>query len=169
MDNTQVNRNWYVLYTRPRSEFKVERSLRVKGIDVFLPVKKTIRQWSDRKKIITSPLFTSYIFIYTDEKERLLSLEDKLIIRCLCDGRKPAVVPEWQIESLKMMLQRDIEPKIFEGLVSGDKIQITSGSLKGVNGIIIKKENSNQLAVSIELINRTVTVHLSDEISFTKI
>ncbi|MDT3697558.1 MAG: UpxY family transcription antiterminator [Ignavibacterium sp.] len=169
MDNTQVIRNWYVLYTRPRAEFKVERSLKIKGIDVFLPVKKTIKQWSDRKKVITSPLFTSYIFIYTDEKERLLSLEDKLIVRCLCDGRKPAVVPEWQIESLKMMLQKDLEPKIFEGLVSGDKIQITNGPLKGISGVIIKMKNSNQLAISIELINRTVIVHLSDEISFTKI
>jgi transcription antitermination factor NusG len=143
--------------------------LKIKGIDVFLPVKKTIKQWSDRKKVITSPLFTSYIFIYTDEKERLLSLEDKLIVRCLCDGRKPAVVPEWQIESLKMMLQKDLEPKIFEGLVSGDKIQITNGPLKGISGVIIKMKNSNQLAISIELINRTVIVHLSDEISFTKI
>lgn len=127
MNTVQANKNWLVLYTHPRAEFKVERSLKQKGIEVFLPVKKTIKQWSDRKKIITSPLFSSYVFIYADEKERLLSLEDNLVVRCLCNGCKPCVVPCWQIESLKMMLQKNAEPKVFEGLVQGDKIQITNG------------------------------------------
>ncbi|MDY0083035.1 MAG: UpxY family transcription antiterminator [Ignavibacteriaceae bacterium] len=169
MNETKVNKNWYVLYTHPRAEFKVERSLRMRELEVFLPVKKIIKQWSDRKKVITSPLFTSYIFIYADEKERLLSLEDKLVVRCLTNGRKPAVVPVWQIESIKMMLQRNTEPEVFEGLVHGDKIQITNGPLKGITGIIINADNRTQLAISIELINRTVIVHLSDEISFTKV
>jgi len=169
MNTVQANKNWLVLYTHPRAEFKVERSLKQKGIEVFLPVKKTIKQWSDRKKIITSPLFSSYVFIYADEKERLLSLEDNLVVRCLCNGSKPCVVPYWQIESLKMMLQKNAEPKVFEGLVQGDKIQITNGPLKGINGIIIDVDNRTQLAISIELINRTVIVYLSDETSFVKV
>ena len=68
-----------------------------------------------------------------------------------------------------MMLQKNAEPKVFEGLVRGDKIQITNGPLKGISGIIIDADNRTQLAISIELINRTVIVYLSDETSFIKV
>jgi len=82
----------HVLYTHSRAEFKVDRSLKAKDIEVFLHVKKTLKQWSDRKKEIIEVLFTSYIFIFATEKERLLSLEDNLVVRCLCDNGKPAII-----------------------------------------------------------------------------
>lgn len=169
MPDTQINKNWFVLYTYPRAEFKVEDSLKLKEIEVFLPVKKMIKQWSDRKKEIIFPLFPSYIFIYANERERLVSLEDSLVVRCLCNGHKPAMVPDWQIDSLKKMLLKNSEPRVFEELVSGDRIEITNGPMQGVTGIIKYNENNKQLAVSIELINRTVFVHLSEDTSFVKI
>ncbi len=159
-------KNWHVLYTHSRAEFKVDRSLKAKDIEVFLPVKKTLKQWSDRKKEIIEVLFTSYIFIFATEKERLLSLEDNLVVRCLCDNGKPAIIPEWQIENLKRMMNTDVQPEVIEGLLSGNKVEITNGPFCGVCGTIVKIENKNHLAISIELINRTVIVYITNETTF---
>ena len=66
MNNTK---NWYAVYTRPRAEKKVADALTKKKIENFSPINKVIRQWSDRKKIVYEPLFTSYVFIKVSELE----------------------------------------------------------------------------------------------------
>ena len=62
--NTQTAR-WYLLYTKPRAEKKVALELGLKGYELFLPLQRTLKQWSDRKKWVEEPLFKGYIFIYT--------------------------------------------------------------------------------------------------------
>jgi len=61
-----MEKKWYVVYTTPRGEKKANHRLEEKGIETYLPLRKTIRQWSDRKKKIEVPLFTSYLFVYVD-------------------------------------------------------------------------------------------------------
>lgn len=164
MPVNQDNKNWYALYTHSRCEFKVEEALKAEGVSVYLPVTKTLKKWSDRKKEITLPLFAGYVFINATEKERLISLQLKQVVRCLTDAGKPAIVPNWQIESLKRMISVKHDYNVMEGLVSGDEIVIKSGLLQGVRGVVVEIENKNHLAISIELLNRTVIVHLPDEV-----
>ena len=52
---------------------------------------------------------------------------------------------------------------VVEGLIKGDEVEITSGLLQGVRGVVFEIENKNNLAISIGLLNRTVIVHLLDE------
>lgn len=163
MPDSRIIKNWYALYTHSRCEFKVEEALKVEGITAYLPVKKTIKKWSDRKKEITVPLFAGYIFIKATEKERLVSLQLKKVVRCLTDAGKPAVVPDWQIENLKKMIFANRDVNIIEGLVKGSEVEIKSGVLRGIRGVIFEIENKNHLAISIEILNRTVIVHLLDE------
>jgi transcription antitermination factor NusG len=164
MPDNYNSKNWYVLYTRSRCEVKVDESLQAKGITTYLPVKTTIKQWSDRKKEITQPIFPGYVFIYVTEKERLLSLEDKHVVRCLCDAGRPAVVPEWQIDSLQKMIIVNPDINVIEGLYKGTEIEINSGPFKGIRGVVAEIDSKNHLAISIELINRTVMVSLPAEL-----
>ena len=39
---------WYALYTRLNHEKRVENALLEKQIEVFLPKRKVLREWSDR-------------------------------------------------------------------------------------------------------------------------
>lgn len=159
----QDNKNWYALYTHSRCEFKVEEALKAAGISVFLPVIKALKKWSDRKKEVTLPLFSCYVFINATEKERLTSLQHTQIVRCLTDAGKPAIVPDWQIESLQRMENINTEINVTEGLVKGKIVEIKSGLFKGIRGVVFEIENKNHLAISIELLNRSVIVHLSEE------
>jgi len=55
--------DWHTLYVRSRFEKKVFTALTEKGIEAYLPLQKTLRQWKDRKKCVQEPLFRSYCFV----------------------------------------------------------------------------------------------------------
>lgn len=156
-----VNKNWYPLYTKPRHEFKAEQQLKSCGIEYYLPTVIRVKQWSDRKKKIKEPLFNGYIFIRGSEKERLIALEQFAIVRSIFFEGKPAIVPDWQIENLKIMMEKGYDVTVTEQLKIGSHVKIISGPFKDVEGIVY--ENSNQekmLAITIDLLRRSVIVKI---------
>ena len=62
-----VEKHWFVFYTKSRHEKKVRDLLGKGGFEVFLPMHKVLRQWSDRKKRVEVPLFNSYIFVHEEQ------------------------------------------------------------------------------------------------------
>ena len=62
--------SWYVLYTKPRHEKRLAERLHSEGRIVFCPLKKTTKQWSDRKKVVEEALFPSFIFVQCQEQDR---------------------------------------------------------------------------------------------------
>ena len=163
MTNQPLQKNWFALYTKPQHEFKAKGELEQLSIQNYLPIVTKIKQWSDRKKKIDEPLLKGYIFIYADEKERLNSLENRCVIKCVSDHGRPAKIPEWQITNLKNMLSHKGEFMVLERLVKGLKVEIVEGPFKGVQGVVQQAATHNQLAVSIDLLNRSVVVYLPQE------
>lgn len=160
------DKSWFALYTKPRNEFKAAKQIEAAGINFYLPTYVKISQWSDRKKKITEPLLRGYIFIFSNEKERILSLEQPSVVRCVSERGRPARIPEWQIDNLKKMLATNSDFHIKEGLVRGVKVQIKEGPFKGVIGIIQEAEAGKSIVVSIDLLNRSVIAHLPKESVF---
>ena len=157
---------WFALYTKPRSEFKAAEQIEEIGVEFYLPTITRLKQWSDRKKKITEPLLRGYIFIFADEKERVLSLESQAVVRCLFDGGRPARIPQWQIDNLRTMLSTKSDFFVHEGLTRGTKVRITDGPFSGVVGIVQDTVNGKEIAVSIDLLNRSVIAHLPNESIF---
>jgi transcription antitermination factor NusG len=169
IEKTEKEKAWFALYTKPRNELKAAEQMQKAGINFYLPTVTKLKQWSDRKKKITEPLIRGYIFIFANEKERIISLEQNSIIRCVADNGKAAKIPNWQIENLKKLLQAKTELFIKEGLVAGTKVLIKSGPFEGVVGVIQQNENENTIAVLIDLLNRSIIVHIPKDSEFEKI
>ena len=161
-----LEKYWYALYTRSRSENKAALQLETSGIRYYLPVVTKWKKWSDRKKKISEPLLKGYIFIYADEKERMLSVEMNSIVRCVFDMGRPARIPEWQINNLKKMLSKESELVIKDGLIPGIKVKIREGPFEGIIGVIQESDNGNTIAVAIDLLKRSVVAHLPKESVF---
>ncbi len=166
MESINTTKSWFALYTKPRCEFKASKELQEIEVDHYLPSVTIIKQWSDRKKKIKEPLLRGYIFIYADERERMISLERESIVRCIFDHGRPAKIPEWQINNLKLFLSRKSDFSVNEGLIPGVKVLINEGPFEGVIGTIIDGGNERSIAVSIDLLNRSVVAHLPKESSF---
>lgn len=119
------------------------------------------RQWKDRKKKVEAPLFNGYIFIYATEKERILSLKCKSIIKTICFQGKPSIIPDSEIENIKLMLSNQPELFITDYIEKGNKVKIVSGPFEGVYGTVKNINSEEWLFVSVEILNRSVSVKLT--------
>jgi len=127
-------KNWYVLYTKPKNEIKSAELISSWGYEVYCPVIKTVKQWSDRKKKVTEPLFKSYIFVCIEEHERELVFEAPGAVRYLFWLGKPAIVRDYEIEAIRQFLSQDLDtnrPVEFEYY---QDLKIVQGALKGHEG-----------------------------------
>jgi transcription termination/antitermination protein NusG len=158
-------RYWYVLYTKSCHEFKVNRLLKMNQFLTFLPTVEEIRQWCDRKKRIQRPLFQGYIFVNCcmDNRNYYNLLNTQGIVKIIGNPWPYlSKVSDQQIESIKILVENKLPINIFSGLKNGDRIKIKSGVLKGLEGILIRKnEKKFSFVISIATINQSLEINLN--------
>ena len=156
---------WTAYYTKPRNEKKVAERLLSKGYDVYCPTRTVVKQWSDRKKKIKEPVFTSYIFAKVDELSRIEIAMNAGIVSNVFWLGKPVKIRTSEIEAIKSFLQEYPSAKIeYKDFKTGDKIMINSGPFSGQNGSITRiKGNRAHLSIAslgLELHAEVPLVHL---------
>lgn len=153
--------NWYVVYTMPHHEKKIFTQLQKEGIDAYLPVYTTLRQWSDRKKKVTEPLFRSYLFVHISMNDYYKVLNTHGIIRYVSFEGKAVTISETKIEAIQNLLDNKFE--LEEGpadLQKGDKVEIIGGSLIGLVGELVLYNNQKRVIIRIEEINKSLLVNV---------
>lgn len=118
------NKHWYVLITKPRHEKKVASRLESLGVEVYCPVKKELRQWSDRKKKVEVPVLPSMVLVNLKESERNLVFKVAGVVRYMFWLGKPAVVRNDEIEALQKALKSGYNVLDIEKISVGDTIEI---------------------------------------------
>src|SRR5947208_13727921 len=103
--------DWYALQIRPRSESLVAAHLRYKGYNSFLPTYTAKRRWSDRIKVLDSPLFPGYLFCHLDLNTRLPILTTPGVTGLVRGGKSPQPVADTEIEAIPTVIQSCIACK----------------------------------------------------------
>ena len=141
---------WVALYTRSRHEKKVETQLIEKKIPVYLPMKRALKKWSDRKKWVEEPLFGSYIFIKGDAEERYRAVQCAGVVRLVTFNGKLAIVREEEIGMIRRILADVTDMESFSVSFSiGDNVEIESGPLAGLRGRLEEVRGETRFLVSI--------------------
>ncbi|MFN8250054.1 MAG: UpxY family transcription antiterminator [Ferruginibacter sp.] len=144
------NRNWYVVYTRPRWEKKVAALLQAKDIEHYCPLNRVLKQWSDRKKVILEPLFKGYIFVKLDEATKWNIKNIEGIINFVYWLGKPAIVREDEIDTIKKFLREFNGVEVVERQLNvHSRVLVKQGVLMNYRGIIIEITGS-KARVNIE-------------------
>ena len=151
---------WFVIYTKSRNEKKVAELLQKNGVEVFCPLVKLKKNWSDRTKIVETPLFKSYVFVNLSEKNRNVVFNVPGVIRYLFWLKKPAIVKDSEIESLKAVLNDTMDSFSIENYQIGDTVKISEGVFKGLDGVI-EKQSNNKLHVILENVGIKITLQRS--------
>jgi transcriptional antiterminator RfaH len=153
---------WYPVYTHPRAEKKAHQALLDKGIETYLPLRRQLKQWSDRKKWTEEPFIKSYLFVRIAEHEQAEVLMTRGIARFIYFGGKIAPMPDRQIDDLKLLMTSSLELEITEeNLLPGEKIILKAGPLKGMTGEIISYRSQKQLALRLENLGYSVIIHVA--------
>jgi transcription antitermination factor NusG len=151
---------WRVFYTRPRAEKACAHRLDNRRVEVFLPMRTVVRQWSDRRRKVHQPLFQNYIFARVTEQERIAVLRTPGIVRCVTFGGRPALVRPDEIRRLRIMQARPewLEPAGAYRPDLGDEVTIDSGPLRGLCGVVIAHRKATHLVVQVPSIRQAVKV-----------
>lgn len=134
----QIIPKWYAIYTHPRAEKLVHSRLLETGVETFLPLQKTYRQWSDRKKLVEKPLLSSYVFVKVIPKNFPLVYKINGVVKFVSFEGKPVAIPQRQIDNLRLLVDSDAEIEVTgESFAKGDNVRVMSGSLIGLTGELI--------------------------------
>ena len=123
--------NWYALYIKPRKEQKVAQQLEQLGFTIYLPLKTEIRQWSDRKKKVISPMFSSYVFIQIEESKRQEVFIIDGVLNYVFWLGKPAVIRDEEMEVMRREIDQPNSDIFVTAIQPGEKIKLQDGVFKG--------------------------------------
>jgi transcription antitermination factor NusG len=152
---------WYPVYTRARAEKKVYAWLTKHGIECYLPLKKVLRQWSDRKKWVNSPLFSSYVFVKIDMIEYTEVLNTPGVARFVWFEGRPVSIPEKQIILIQPLLEGDIDlESVEEKFLQGDEVTIDYGPMKGITGELIDYRGKKRILIRINEIGKNLVIEV---------
>lgn len=148
---------WYAFYTFPRAEKKVSEKLVKHGIEHYLPLMKTLKQWSDRKKMVIEPVFKSYIFIKVTPEDIKKVIPIDGILKVISFGNIPQSIPDDQIKFLRLLLESPDEIEISSTLQTGDQVRIIQGPLAGAEGFL-SNIGSKNFKINIEIVGHSIAV-----------
>jgi transcription antitermination factor NusG len=165
-----MEKSWHAIYVKSRTEKKVGETLTEKRIENYVPLIKTMRQWSDRKKMVTLPLLNGYVFVSILPVDQEKVLQTKGVVNFVRQEGKIAVVRAIEINRLRQLVELgyDLEAGAIARIYKeGDKIKIRAGSLKGIEGYVIENRGEKKIEVLLQSIGQCIRVRLPKELLST--
>jgi len=162
---TEPLRNWFALYTASNHEKKIQEHLRMKEIEVFLPVYTAIRRWKNRTTVkVQLPLFACYVFAKIAPTESARVLEVPMVYSIVGNGREALPLPDTEIDALRAGLQlRRADP--YPYVKAGVRARIRRGPLAGLEGVVVRKDGHLRVVLSLDLIMKSIAVQVdADEL-----
>jgi transcriptional antiterminator RfaH len=134
-----------------------------KGIETFLPIRRELRQWSDRKKWVDSPLFNGYIFTCISPREwDMVNYTEGILTYVRLEG-KPATLRPVQLEEIKAMCGLTESLEVIDAAdmpAIGEEVNIKGGPFKGLKAEIVQYRGQQKIAVHIEQLGKIVMLQL---------
>lgn len=158
---------WHALYVKSRTEKKVGELLKAKQIETFVPLLKTMKQWSDRKKMVELPLLNGYIFVRTCSPENEKVLQTKGVVGFVKNNGVIGVVHNYEIERLKQLILLGYQIELNgtgKTYQEGDKVKIVSGPLKNIEGFVVENKTGRFIDILLESIGQSIRVKLPEQI-----
>jgi transcription antitermination factor NusG len=154
---------WYAVQTSPRHEKKVSAELTAKELECFLPTISTLRQWSDRQCSIAEPLFAGYVFVRLAalSSERIKLLRTNGVVGLVGARGIGTPIPEEEILSIRKILEAGTPVSSLPYLSVGQRIRVRGGALDGLEGILQSIKGDQSLVVSVELIQKSISMTIS--------
>ena len=154
---SEISKNWFVIYTKPKSELKILERLTDLGIEAYTPTKIEVRKWSDRKKKVTVCLLPSMVLVCLQEKEVNKVFEVPGVRRYLFVHGKRARVTNDEVLAMKHYIENTYQLLDKKDHLVGSKIKIPSLNQEAE---IISVKGKRCIA-QLELLGATVSFQLN--------
>ena len=162
MTDVKDNKKWFAIYVKSRSEKKVLKLLEDIGIESFLPLITSVKQWSDRKKKVEEPLFRSYLFVNIPLNDYYTVLNVNGVVKFITFERKPVPVPDNQIIAIKEYLNdTELHSINYEDFKEGELVRVKTGQMKDLVGRFVKINGKHRVIIDIEAVGQSLAVNVA--------
>ena len=151
---------WIAVRSKPRAEKVAFDQLMKKGIEAYLPLVKERRKWSDRKKWVKLPLFSSYLFAKVKMKNSIYVLQTHGVSSIVKFNGTVATIQESVINSIRWALEGGYELEPTEYFLQGDDVEVIEGPMKGAKGVVAELKGEERLVLKIDALQQAVSVHI---------
>ena len=168
--------HWYALRTTYGREKKAYDYMTAKGITAFYPTTSVVKLIKGKRKVVTVSRLPNIFFAYgTEEKIRTFVYDNvnlpflRFYYRHIHIGRKiektPMVVPNYQMDSLKIICAADADNTIvtldevpkFE---KGQLVRVVDGAFKGVIGRVARWQGQQRVGVVVDELVTVCTAYV---------
>ena len=158
--------HWYALRTTYGREKKAYDYMTAKGITAFYPTTEVVKLVKGKRKIVIESRLPNIFFAYGTEEQLKTFVYDNVNLpflrfyyRHVHEGaritKRPLVVPEYQIESLKIICASEAEniilvPSGVEKFKAGQTVRVIEGVFKGVIGKVARFQGQQRIGIVID-------------------
>jgi transcription antitermination factor NusG len=163
VSNSQSSQlSWFAIRVKSRCEWAVADALRHKGFEDFLPLYWSRRRWSDRVKVLQLPLFSGYLFCRFAPADRVPVLSTPGVVLIVGSGKTPLPIDAKEVEAIRVAVNSGQKIVPWPHLEIGRTVRIEEGSLRGLEGVLLRFKGANQLILGVQLLQRAVAVEVPE-------
>jgi transcription antitermination factor NusG len=151
---------WFALQVHTGRERWVASYLASWNFNQLILLQKDVRQWSDRRKLIETPVFPGYVFCQFELEKRSSVLSAPGVLRVVGHGKTPVPIADEEIVALQKLVKTTYPVQRWPYLREGDLMRIDGGSLDGLTGRFVRIKNDCRIVVSVTLLQRSVAVEV---------
>ena len=159
-DEPWQQRRWWAIYTKSRQEKALARHLISHEVPFYLPLIPKDNIIRGRRVRSHIPLFAGYVFLFGTELERVTTLTTNRTSRIL------PVVDQTRLRrdlaNVHALIERNAPLSIERRLENGAMVRIKSGSLRGLEGVVVKRHGKTRLLVAVTYLQQGVSVEIDD-------
>ena len=155
---------WFALWTHSNCEERVREQLDARGFRVFLP---TLSDWSRRagvRRLISKPMFPSYLFVQhpIEKRSYVEIMKAQGLVRILGERwDRLEAIPAAEVEAIQRVVQTNLTVTPYPYLREGQRVRITDGPLAGLEGRLVRSRPQRGLLVlTVDLLRRSVAVEV---------
>jgi transcription antitermination factor NusG len=156
----ELSNLWFAVQVFAGRERLAANHLMSRGYDVFLPCYFEHRRWSDRVKRIERALFDGYLFcrLHSDIFGKVITAPG--VIRIVGDGARALPIPDDEIDAIRRIVDAGLTAEPWPYVRAGQRVRISDGPLRDVEGIVTRVKTRDRLIVSVSLLQRSVAVEV---------
>lgn len=149
---------WFVFQTRPRAEKVLAERLHSRGLSFYLHLER--RVWRKNGRVLTSylPLFPGYLFFRGDLDQRRQAQETNLIANVLTAADQDGLFVD--LQNVRRAVQAGKPLAAERRLAPGTPVVIRSGSLAGIEGVVVRQAGHTKIVVAVRFLQQGVSLEI---------
>lgn len=150
---------WIAIQVCCNSENRVSACLEQRSYERFLPMHQADERSRGRSVSGNRPLFPGYLFCRWSQSNPNRIVQIPGVIRLVGLKRTPIPVDEAEIDAVRRVVDSRLAATTC-ALSSGTWVRIESGPLRGIRGVVSRRDGISYFVVNVALLHRAVAVRV---------